>query len=173
MDRPAPPSPDARNDREALLDRLREVDDRVALIERYLDALDEQQALAPEPDPQPWTARADADQWTELADWVDWLVDTYRPAGEHRVPACWPAHPGAAEHLAALHTAWRGAMAKETAEPGLSEASAYWHDRFLWPLLARVRAMVPNDCLNLAHRPPDPPDPTDRNLLPQMHTSAY
>jgi hypothetical protein len=52
------------------------------------------------PDP---TRRA---AWEDLVDWVIWLHDRYELSVEHRLPDCWPHHPGLVEELAALK-AWR------------------------------------------------------------------
>jgi hypothetical protein len=53
--------------------------------------------------PAAWRAETDADRegrWTDLADWVDWLIDAYRlpPVGW----TSWWTTPGACEELAAL-----------------------------------------------------------------------
>jgi hypothetical protein len=53
--------------------------------------------------PAAWRAGTDADRrgrWTDLADWVDWLIDAYRlpPAGW----TSWWTTPGACEELVAL-----------------------------------------------------------------------
>ncbi|GGJ75243.1 hypothetical protein GCM10010123_01540 [Pilimelia anulata] len=62
--------------------------------------------------------------WVELVDWVTWLHDRYELATEHRLPHCWPQHPGLIEELWALK-AWRHEIYTSTAPSG--QAARYWH----------------------------------------------
>jgi hypothetical protein len=76
------------------------------------------------------TAQADRIQrtWYDLADWVTWLVATYRLTSA--VPPCWPLHATVAEELVGLHVAWLSAWTDDAA----AEAVLSWHER-----LARAR----------------------------------
>jgi hypothetical protein len=136
------------------------------------------QSLQPPPEqpeePKParsWTQRATGRQWAELADWVDWLSANYRfgPTTEHALFPCWPYHPDAAEDLAALHTAWKAAMladAKNTASGG--EQALYWHDRYLYACLKRLKPSF-GECMYGKHAAPGSPVgiTTDRTDMPQ------
>jgi hypothetical protein len=62
--------------------------------------------------------------WIELVEWVIWLHDRYELATEHRLPHCWPRHPGLIEELAALK-AWRTEI--YTADQPSGQAARYWH----------------------------------------------
>lgn len=86
-----------------------------------------------------WVDYATDEDWTGLCDWVDWLVGVYDLHDERRVRSCWPAHLGVAEELAALWSAWLEAAARAREAEG--DALAFWHDRYLTPLLARVNRM--------------------------------
>lgn len=76
------------------------------------------------------TAQADRIQgnWHDLADWVTWLVATYRLTSA--VPPCWPLHATVTEELVGLRVAWLGAWTDDAA----AEAVLSWHER-----LARTR----------------------------------
>ncbi len=90
--------------------------------------------------PQPWTDRATRKQWDELVDWVDWLQRSYGTLAEFEIYPCWPAHLGMVEELAGLFHSWKRAVIADelTAATGSSDLTA-WHDRWLWPLLQRVK----------------------------------
>jgi hypothetical protein len=62
--------------------------------------------------------------WCELVDWVIWLHDRYELAVDHRLPHCWPQHPGLIEELTALK-AWRDEI--YTGEQPAGQAARYWH----------------------------------------------
>ena len=62
--------------------------------------------------------------WAELVEWVIWLHDRYELAAEHRLPHCWPHHPGLIEELTALK-AWRTEI--YTADQPSGQAARYWH----------------------------------------------
>jgi hypothetical protein len=149
-----------------LLEQVDVIDDRVQLIETYLDKLDREREEAKKkpPVPRPWADRATEQHWAELVDWVDWLLRTYQPANEYSLAACWPAHPGAVEHLAALRYAWKAAMLQDEKPP--NDAAAYWHKNCLWPLLSDVSKVIPNSCRS-GHNSAERRTPmTDRSLLP-------
>jgi hypothetical protein len=74
-----------------------------------------------------WHAMTPTDRkaaWVELVEWVIWLHDRYELAAEHRLPHCWPQHPGLIEELAALK-AWRTEI--YGAEQPSGQAARYWH----------------------------------------------
>lgn len=98
-------------------------------------------------EPTPWTTRATPADWRQLAEWVDWLQASYEFHSDYRIPPCWPAHIGVAEELAGLYHSWRNAQIADehTAKPGAenkpgSNDLTGWHDRWLWPLLHRLRS---------------------------------
>ncbi len=92
----------------------------------------------PEPEPKAWVDYAAAQDWQDLAGWVDWLVCTYDFQPSRTVLPCWPAHRGVVEELAALRTAWRmAAKAGRAKKP--NDALIYWHDRWLHPCVVRLR----------------------------------
>jgi hypothetical protein len=155
-----------RSDRASLRKADQALDERVALIEAYLDSQEDKQPEPP-PVPQPFRGRASEQDWGELVDWVDWLLATYQPTNEHRIAPCWPAHDGAVEHLCGLHHAWRAAMLKDE-HGGPNDAAAYWHKNFLWPVLSDVSRMIPNQCATSGHTRPRPPEPTDRSLIANL-----
>lgn len=122
----------------------REVDDlKDAILELAGQDLDGQdpaptEQTEQEEPPRPWAARASAQQWAELARWVDWLAATYDLQPSRAVLACWPAHGGTVHELAALHTAWKTAAATDASDdPG--DAMSLWHERSLHPCLSRLR----------------------------------
>jgi hypothetical protein len=118
-----------------------------------------------DPPPQAWVDCATAEEWRELATWVDWLHTTYDLRANTGVPACWPAHPGAVEELAALHAAWR--QAADEARPVEKDADGvksrgaqadtssliYFHDRWLQPLLTRVMVLYRIGDCRQGHKP--------------------
>jgi hypothetical protein len=59
--------------------------------------------------------------WEDLVDWVIWLHDRYELSVEHRLPDCWPHHPGLVEELTALK-AWRAEI-YTTPAPGTPQAA--------------------------------------------------
>ncbi len=115
----------------------------------------------------PWTWRtlgpaATRDLFTQLRDWVDWLVVRYGLHGEqHAIAPCWYRHPVAVEELAALMVAWRAAYSVDAAAP--SDALLAWHDRCLWPTLHRLNTVLKvwAKCTGGTHTDPRPvPAPT-------------
>lgn len=118
--------------------------------------------------PLAWADRAGADDWVQLADWIDWLISRYEFVSA-RIPACWPSHPGVVEELAGLWRAWAEATIADTRAKwaGSSDLTA-WHDRWLWPTLDRIqhdRYLIKN-CHTTHEQPYAPPPRTDRTCLP-------
>lgn len=125
--------------------------------------------------PEPWAARATAEQWTELVDWVDWFNTVYEVIGEH-IPPCWPAHPGVVEEVAGVWRAWVAAVVADTRakHAGSVDLSA-WHDRWLWAAIRRLRAdhYAMSNCRPGSHESPIRSiRPTDRSLLPTPAAAA-
>ncbi|MER5476427.1 hypothetical protein ABT026_05530 [Streptomyces sp. NPDC002734] len=114
------------------------------------------------PPPEPWTARATLSQWSELADWVDWLRARYQPVGEYGIPPCWPCHPGAAEEHAALWAAWKEAMRAAEQPRDNGNHALLWHEQHLWGALFRAHRVIPEACLDTGHVPAAMPVPTER-----------
>jgi hypothetical protein len=85
--------------------------------------------------------------WEDLVDWVIWLHDRYELSVEHRLPDCWPHHPGLVEELAALK-AWRAEIYTPPA-PGTPEAAANggqaraWHGELRNVLHAAATVYAP------------------------------
>lgn len=132
---------------------------------------------APAPDPAAWVDYATAREWEELAAWVAWLQATYDFRPNSGVPPCWPAHSGAVEELAALRASWREAAnearpavtaADGTSQPGPqadSSALIHWHDRWLAPLLTRLRTLYQASNCSQGHSAPMAGRTTDGKLL--------
>jgi hypothetical protein len=152
-------------------------EETVAMLAEVLDRLDTLEGSDTEPArprvPRPWAARATPEDWSQLTDWVDWLISSYSLRERHLVPGCWQAHPGAVEDLAALHAAWRHAMlAEEAARDTGSDTGTYWHQHHLFPALDRIRALyATHDCIDTHHPEPDRPGRhTDRTALSRPGT---
>ena len=91
--------------------------------------------------PRRWAARATPQDWDQLIDWIDQLNNDYSLLSDHTIPPCWPAHPGVVEELAGIHHAWtRAQINDELAKTKGSNDLTAWHDRWLWPLLRRLKA---------------------------------
>lgn len=92
-------------------------------------------------DPRPWSARATSAEWVQLVHWVDWMQASYGTLSVFDIYPCWPAHTGVVEELAGLYRSWRRAQIADTlaGKRGSNDLAA-WHDRWLWPLLARLSA---------------------------------
>lgn len=136
-------------------------------------------ALAPPPDapageskgPVPWTDRATAQQWHDLAKWIDWLTHTYEFKTGFQIYPCWPAHPGIVEELSALWDAWRDAAGRAPVDgspAGDNDALAFWHDRYLAPMLHRLHALYAFHACRHQHESAAAVRPTDRDLLPPL-----
>lgn len=121
--------------------------------------------------PLPWGARASADDWRDLAAWVDWLSATYDHQPSRAVLPCWPAHGGVVHELAALRTAWTSAATTDAGdEPG--DAMAAWHEGLLRPCLTRLREDYQLKACTDRHTPTRPRRPTDHDLLETALRSA-
>lgn len=114
-------------------------------------------------EPVAWVDYATDEDWTALCDWVDWLAGVYDVHEDRRVRSCWPAHLGVAEELAALHSAWCEAAVRAREADG--DALAFWHDRYLTPLLARVNPMYGIGFCRDKHTPMRAGSPTNRTLV--------
>lgn len=154
---------------EAMGDHLAELTTRVdALAGDSGDGDGEQD----EPDPaslRSWTARATREEWAELVRWVDWMQEMYSVSGHPMdpVPPCWPAHRNVAEELAALHASWIAALTDEANAKGVSDASLYWHDRWLWPTRERLSGSFLERCRVGRHELPRPPQQTNPAFIPE------
>lgn len=114
--------------------------------------------------PLPWGARASAEDWRDLAAWVDWLAATYDHQPSRAVLPCWPAHGGVVHELAALRTAWTSAATTDASdEPG--DAMAAWHEGLLRPCLTRLREDYQLKACTDRHTPPRPRRLTDHDVL--------
>jgi hypothetical protein len=117
----------------ALNDRIDDVGAKLTLLQKKEREKDIQ--------PQRWAARATPQDWGQLIDWVDHLNTDYSLLSDHTIPPCWPAHPGVVEELAGLHRAWiRAHINDQLAKEDGGNDLAAWHDRWLWPLLRRMKA---------------------------------
>lgn len=82
--------------------------------------------------PVSWSACASTEEWDQLADWVDWLVQEYEVV--NRIPPCWPLHPGVANDLSAHWLFWVQIHKKASS----AEDRIVFHDRWLPSVLART-----------------------------------
>ncbi|HET7475205.1 MAG TPA: hypothetical protein VFJ97_04175 [Dermatophilaceae bacterium] len=103
------------------------------------------------------------DLFTQLRDFVDWVIARYDLRGEaHTIPGCWYRHPVAVEELTALMVAWYAAYPAQATRA--SDAPAGWHERWLWPTLRRLNLELTTwtKCTGGTHQPPRPiPATTD------------
>lgn len=107
-----------------------------------------------------WAQRATADDWRDLIEWVEWLVDTYELVQfTGKLVPCWPAHGGIVEELAALRAGW--IAAQRLARKADTDAVAVWHDRALHPFINRFNAYQLNLCTQGKHKIQRDPVPTD------------
>lgn len=118
----------------ALSDRLAAQEDLLAALLDRLDTEDHPGG------PWAWRYLSEAQQeelMAELRDWVNWLVDRYElGATRHQIPPCWAEHSVAVEELTGLMVAWKAAYTNQNRGP--SDDLLAWHDRWLWPCLARL-----------------------------------
>jgi hypothetical protein len=91
--------------------------------------------------------------WSELADWVSWLVGRYDL--QERVPACWVRHPAFVEELTALYAGWRHAYQAGTGATG--SAPLDWQEA-LAKALGRIKEHDQTGCASGTHREPYPVD---------------
>lgn len=120
---------------EQLTDAITDLRDRVSAVEGGPAQATNSQL--------PWSAAASRQEVAELAAWVDWLNTAYELPHGTRIAACWPAHTGTAEQIAALWHAWLAARASQAADT--TEAMISWHERWLWATLPRIAATT-KDC---------------------------
>jgi hypothetical protein len=144
----------------ALTDSVNDLDGKLALLLKKEREKDIQ--------PRRWAARATPQDWDQLIDWVDQLNTDYSILSDHTIPPCWPAHPGVVEELAGLHRAWiRAHINDELAKQDGSNDLTAWHDRWLWPLLRRLKAghYRTTNCRDRHHNEPTQTISTDRALV--------
>ncbi|GHF44156.1 hypothetical protein GCM10010218_26840 [Streptomyces mashuensis] len=113
----------------------------------------------------PWSLRASAQDWQDLAGWVDWLGRHYAPQLHLRIWPCWPQHGGVVEELAALHSAWRAAAEADADPAGAGSEMAYWHQMWLWPTVERIRQNYMFRECETGHSPDRPGRATDAEAL--------
>lgn len=139
-------------------------------VKRLLAPAKETPPGSAESGPVPWIDRATAEQWHALAEWVDWLSDAYEFKETLQIQPCWPAHPGIVEELAALWDAWRDAAGRAPIDgtpPGDNDAIAFWHDRYLAPMLHRLQALYAFHSCRRGHESAPRAPRTDTDLLPE------
>ena len=73
----------------------------------------------------------------ELGEWVTWINDRYGVTDSSRIPGCWYHHGPVVEELTAAWVAWKAAY---YGHKNPVDAPAYWHERILWPTLARIKS---------------------------------
>ena len=136
---------------------------RLASLEVLVAAMTDQLIEAPAGGPWSWRHLGPSQTralFTELRDWVDWLITRYELRGEaETIPPCWFLHPVAVEELTALMVAWKSAYSQTVTAP--SDALVNWHDRWLWPCLHRlnVQLRVWGKCTGGAHAESRPAPP--------------
>ena len=136
---------------------------RLESLEGLVEAMANQLVVAPADGPWAWRHLGPSQTralFTELRNWVDWLITRYELRGEaETIPPCWFLHPVAVEELTALMVAWNAAYSQKETAP--SDALASWHDRWLWPTLARlnVQLRVWAKCTGGNHAPSRPAPP--------------
>lgn len=152
---------------QALDDEREGVAEAVASLEATVTAVvpgEAKPAPGSRKEPAAWVDYASADQWIDLADWVDWVKATYDLRGTYRISPCWPAHIGVAEELAALWSAWKEAAVAARTKDG--DALAFWHDRYFAPLLTRLHTIYSiHGCTDDRHETPTRDQATDRTLI--------
>jgi hypothetical protein len=122
--------------------------------------------------PRRWAARATPQDWDQLIDWVDHLNTDYSLLGDYTIQPCWLAHPGVVEELAGLYRAWtRANINDELAKNGGSNDLTAWHDRWLWPLLRRMKAghYRTTNCRDRHQHEPAKTTATDRSSMSPAH----
>lgn len=91
-------------------------------------------------DPAPWNLKDGSERQrrkilAQLFDWIGWYNQTYPGVEEHVIPPCWFRHTAVVQELLAVFVAWQAAYC------GLEDpddAPAYWHERILHPVIARL-----------------------------------
>jgi hypothetical protein len=136
---------------------------RLESLETLVAAVTEQLVEAPAGGPWAWRHLGPSQRralFTELRDWIDWLIARYELRGEaETIPPCWFRHPVAVEELTGLMVAWKAAYSQKETAP--SDALVNWHDRWLWPTLHRlnVQLHVWAKCTGGSHAPSRPAPP--------------
>lgn len=88
---------------------------------------------------------------SRLRDFVAFLDRTYfQFHADYSIKACWWQHPDVVWQLTALWAAF-GVAYSPKARP--SDAQATWHERFLWPILDRLRVSSMRPCSGGRHEP--------------------
>jgi len=117
---------------------------RLESLEGLVEAVTDQLVDAPSGGPWAWRHLGPSQiraLFTELRNWVDWLITRYELRGEaETIPPCWFLHPVAVEELTALMVAWTAAYSQKEIAP--SDALVNWHDRWLWPTLHRLNTQL-------------------------------
>jgi hypothetical protein len=136
---------------------------RLESLEGLVEAMTDQLVDSPAGGPWSWRHLGPGQTralFTELRNWVDWLITRYELRGEaEMIPPCWFLHPVAVEELTALMVAWTAAYSQKEIAP--SEALVNWHDRWLWPTLHRLNLQVRvwAKCTGGSHVPSRPAPP--------------
>jgi hypothetical protein len=136
---------------------------RLESLEALVAAMTDRLVEAPAGGPWAWRHLGPSQTralFTQLRDWVDWLITRYELRGEaEAIPPCWFLHPVAVEELTALMVAWKAAYPQKVTTP--SDALAGWHDRWLWPTLHRLNLQlrVWAKCTGGSHTPSRPAPP--------------
>ena len=136
---------------------------RLESLEAVAQTITDQLLQAPAGGPWAWRHLGPSQTralFIELRDWVDWLITRYELRGEaETIPGCWFRHPVAVEELTALMVAWKAAYAPKESSP--TDSLINWHDRWLWPTLARlnIQLRVWAKCTGGAHAEPRPAPP--------------
>jgi hypothetical protein len=109
-----------------------------------------------------------SEEWDELRNWVQWLVNRY--ALDCRVvPPCWYLHPSVVDVLSALRDHHRSSFDLL----GLTTGPADWHLAFRH-LESRLREWASRTgCARDAHRPDVPPEWPDDTSCWATHLAAY
>ena len=146
-----------------LAEVLEAITERLESLEVLVEAMTDQLVEAPAGGPWSWRHLGPAQTralFTELRDWVDWLITRYELRGEaETIPPCWFLHPVAVEELTALMVAWKAAYSQKEIAP--SDALVNWHDRWMWPTLHRLNLQlrVWAKCTGGSHAPSRPGPP--------------
>lgn len=72
---------------------------------------------------------------TELRQWVDWYNSRYGVTADSRIPGCWYRHGPVVEELTGVWIGWHAAYYGHQTP---NDAPASWHERILWPAIARI-----------------------------------
>jgi hypothetical protein len=150
---------------------------RLESLEGLVEAMTDQLVDSPAGGPWSWRHLGPSQTralFTELRDWVNWLITRYQLRGEaETIPPCWFLHPVAVEELTALMVAWRAAYSQKEIAP--SDALVNWHDRWMWPTLHRlnVQLRVWAKCTGGSHVPSRPAPPvTDESSFTSFLVNA-